>query len=128
MTAAKYTAEIFGSGWKQGPICEFDTITQARSWAKATAQPPIAARSMTATAGPLPSIAAIAATTAYAGIAPTRKHRDGRRVSHRRPPRAGGQKPIGVTRQRFAADCDPQNVFAAVHGQHHNRAALILDN
>lgn len=34
MTAAKYTAEIFGSGWKQGPICEFDTITEARHWAE----------------------------------------------------------------------------------------------
>lgn len=31
---SKYTAEIFGSSWRQGPICEFDTITAARRWAE----------------------------------------------------------------------------------------------
>ena len=30
----KYTAEIFGSSWSQGPICEFPTISEARKWAE----------------------------------------------------------------------------------------------
>lgn len=29
----KYTAEIFGPSWKQGPVARFTTITAARRWA-----------------------------------------------------------------------------------------------
>lgn len=30
----KYTAEIGGSSWNQGPKAAFDTITDARQWAE----------------------------------------------------------------------------------------------
>lgn len=30
----KYTAEMHGSSWKQGPAAEFPTITAARAWAE----------------------------------------------------------------------------------------------
>lgn len=30
----KYTAEIFGPSWKQGPTAEFETIAAAREWAE----------------------------------------------------------------------------------------------
>lgn len=30
----KYTAEIFGSSWSQGPVAKFPTITAAREWAE----------------------------------------------------------------------------------------------
>ena len=30
----KIKAELFGSGWRQGPVAEFGTITDARRWAE----------------------------------------------------------------------------------------------
>ena len=31
---AKIRVEMFGSGWLQGPVAEFDTITAGRQWAE----------------------------------------------------------------------------------------------
>ena len=30
----KYTAEMFGASWSQGPRAEFSTIREAREWAE----------------------------------------------------------------------------------------------
>lgn len=29
-----YKAEMFGSSWFQGPICHFDTLDDAKAWAR----------------------------------------------------------------------------------------------
>ena len=33
--SGKYTAELSGHSWREGPIAEFDTIREARQWAEA---------------------------------------------------------------------------------------------